>query len=81
MRKIIRIDLKAHEVARTITLYQLDARREIKLNTLRCVKLRKVLKKHDNRIRILDDTLLKVVSDEIEYRKIIGIKVVKSLKI
>jgi hypothetical protein len=81
MKKITRIDLKAHEVARTITLYQLDAKRKIKLDTLRCVKLRKVLKKHDNRIKILDDTFLKIVLDEIEYRKIIGIKVEKPLKI
>lgn len=81
MKKIVRIDIKAHEVARTIILYQLDARRKIKLNTLRCIKLRKVLKKHDNRIRILDDALLKAVLNEIEYRKIIGINIIKPLKI
>jgi len=81
MRKIKRIDLKAHEVARTITMYQLYTKVEIKLNTLRCVKLRKVLKKHDNGIKILDEDLLKLVLNEIEYRKIIGIKVLKSLKI
>jgi len=81
MRKIKRIDLKAHEVARTITMYQLYTKVEIRLNTLRCVKLRKVLKKHDNGIKILDEDLLKLVLNEIEYRKIIGIKVLKSLKI
>jgi hypothetical protein len=82
MKKIIRrIDLKAHEVARTITLYQLDARREIKLDTLRCIKLRKVLAKHVNGIRVLEDALLTIVLDEIEYRQIIGINIIKSLKI
>lgn len=79
--KIRRINLKAHEVARTITLYQLYAKREIKLDTLGCRKLRKVLIDHVNGIRILDETLLTIVLDEIEYRQIIGINIVKSLKI
>lgn len=81
MKQIIRIDIKAHEVARTVTWYQLEANRDVKVDTLRCVKLKKGLKKHFNGIKILDEKLLKVLLDEIEYREIIGINIVKSLKI
>jgi hypothetical protein len=81
MKKIIRIDLKAHEVARTVTWYQLEANREIKLDTLRCKKLEKRLVRHDNGIKTLDDTLLLILLNEVEYRKIMGINIVKLLKI
>jgi len=81
MKKIVRIDLKAHEVARTITWYQLEADKEVRIDTLRCVRLRKFLKKHVNGIKVIDEKLLKIMLKEVEYRKVIGINIIKSLKI
>lgn len=81
MKKIVRIDIKAHEVARTINFYQLDQIRNIKLCALMCIELRRILRKHNNRIEILNEDSLIVLLNEIEYRKIIGINIIKPLKI
>ena len=81
MKTIRRIDIDDHETKRGVVFYQLDSNRSIKLSTLRCIKLRKVLTSHDNGARIFNENPLELALDEIEYRKIIGIKIEKSLKI